>query len=185
MFNEKSYLTQKIKIGIDQDKMAWIGLGSNLGNSSKLLDDALIALKTLTNFPILQSPRYHSPPWGVLDQPVFLNQVIGLIPRMSFTPETLLRALQEIENQHGRQRQKRWGPRTLDLDLLAWGLCQIDSKQLQLPHPRLSERRFVLKPWCDLAPELILPNYSDSLAHLLARCTDQSTLWVAEDKPEQ
>jgi len=185
MFNQ-SYSSSTAQLTTRElEGFAWVGLGGNLGDSVALFDHALQSLATLAQGPLLISARYHSPPWGRADQPVFLNQVAGLVPLDHLTPEGLLRALLKIEAEHGRTRALRWGPRTLDLDLLAWGPHVVKSATLTLPHPLIAERRFVLQPWCELAPDFILPGTAGSLSELLDRCPDPSTLWELEAEKAQ
>lgn len=159
---------------LNTDSLAWVGLGSNLNEPSRMLQGAREALSALSSLPLLVSPLYLTPPWGVRDQPDFLNQVVGLSPLPHLTPEGLLKALLEIELRFERTRERRWGPRTLDLDLLAWGQRERQSASLCLPHPRLKERRFVLAPWCDLAPSLHLPHEERPLSELLRCCPDHA-----------
>jgi 2-amino-4-hydroxy-6-hydroxymethyldihydropteridine diphosphokinase len=103
------------------------------------------------------SRRYRTPAWGVTDQADFINAVAELATTLS--PLDVLAALQATERAHGRDRarEQRWGPRTLDLDLLAMEGVLIDTPALQLPHPRFAERAFVLVPWAEIAPELDVP----------------------------
>ena len=147
--------------------LAYVALGSNLGEPRQQVLDAFIALADLPGTRVLQrSPLYRTPPWGVLDQPPFINAVAELETTLS--PEALLQHLLAIEQRAGRVRAERNGPRTLDLDLLhVDGVCR-DDRPLTLPHPRLAERAFVLLPLADVAPDLRLPGQG-SVAELLAR----------------
>lgn len=136
----------------------WVGLGGNLGEVGAAFDAALRALDALPATRLLRaSRRYRSPPWGIAEQPPFLNAVAEL--ETGLAPEDLLPALLEIERRAGRDRgsERRWGPRTLDLDLLLYGDAAIDRPGLRIPHPRLHERAFVLLPLAELAPELMVP----------------------------
>jgi 2-amino-4-hydroxy-6-hydroxymethyldihydropteridine diphosphokinase len=139
--------------------LAWIGLGANLGRPQRTLETALQALDLVPSARLLQvSPAYWTPPWGVLEQPDFLNAVACLQTDQS--PSALLRILQDIELHLGRVRDKaRWGPREIDLDLLLVDDRTEASEDLTLPHPRLHERAFVLVPLCDLAPGLEVPGH--------------------------
>jgi 2-amino-4-hydroxy-6-hydroxymethyldihydropteridine diphosphokinase len=147
--------------------LAYVALGSNLGDPCQQVLDALAALAELPGTSVLRhSPLYRTPPWGVLDQPPFINAVAELETTLS--PEALLQHLLAIEQRAGRVRGERNGPRTLDLDLLhVDGVCR-DDPPLTLPHPRLAERAFVLLPLADLAPDLHLPGQG-RVAELLAR----------------
>lgn len=146
---------------------AYVALGSNLGDSRRYLADAIEAMAGLSQTRIVGCSRvYRTPPWGVLDQPPFLNAVAGLDTGLS--PGELLDALLGIERAAGRVREgERWGPRTLDLDLLHMEGVRSDDARLTLPHPRIAERAFVLLPLNDLAPGLDIPGQG-RVAELLA-----------------
>lgn len=136
---------------------AYVALGSNLGDSHRILVEAMDALDAWPgNRLVAKSRVYRTPPWGVTDQPDFLNAAVRL--RTSLSPQALLDALMEIERQAGRVRDGvRWGPRTLDLDLLHVEGVVVADDRLCLPHPRIAERAFVLLPLAELAPTLVLP----------------------------
>ncbi|HJW05652.1 MAG TPA: 2-amino-4-hydroxy-6-hydroxymethyldihydropteridine diphosphokinase [Rhodanobacter sp.] len=147
--------------------LAYVALGSNLGNPRQQLLDAMDALAKLPGTRLLQrSPLYRTPPWGVLEQPPFINAAVELDTALS--PHALLEALLAIEQRAGRVRAERNGPRTLDLDLLHVDGVQLADPQLTLPHPRMAERAFVLLPLCDIAPTL-RPYGPATVAELLAR----------------
>lgn len=157
---------------------AWIGLGSNLDEPAKQIRRAADALAALPDSQLLAlSPLYQSRPVGPQDQPDFVNAVAAL--RTTLQPLALLDALQAIEQAHGRVRLRHWGERTLDLDLLLYDTLTLDSPRLTLPHPRLTERDFVLRPLLDLAPALGLPD-GRPLAALLADCPDNALRQLAE-----
>jgi 2-amino-4-hydroxy-6-hydroxymethyldihydropteridine diphosphokinase len=136
---------------------AYVALGSNLGDSQQQLTDAIQALAALPHTRLLaRSHLYRTPPWGVRDQPDFLNAVVVLETPLS--PHDLLDALLDIERAAGRERSgERWGPRTLDLDLLHVAGRTVDDERLTLPHPHIAERAFVLLPLNELAPDLEIP----------------------------
>lgn len=146
--------------------LAWIGLGANLGRPEQTLEQALIALRALPRSRLVAvSPGYWTAPWGQPDQPEFLNAVACL--QTELEAMELLRALLAIETGLGRTREAgRWGPRTLDLDLLLVDDQEIDEAELSLPHPRLHQRAFVLVPLADLAPDLQIPGLG-SVSELL------------------
>ena len=147
--------------------LAYVALGSNLGEPRQQVLDAFAALGELPGTRVLQrSPLYRTPPWGVLDQPPFINAVAELETTLS--PEALLQHLLAIEQRAGRVRAERNGPRTLDLDLLHVEGTRRADPSLTLPHPRLAERAFVLLPLNDVAPDLHLPGQG-RVAELLAR----------------
>lgn len=146
---------------------AYIGLGSNLDLPERQIARAARALQQLPQSKwVALSPLYRSLPWGDPDQADFINAVAAIDTDLD--AQALLQHLLEIELQHGRDRSsgRRNGPRTLDLDLLLHGRAAIDQPGLQLPHPRLQERAFVLMPLADLAPDLDVPGLG-SLRSLL------------------
>jgi 2-amino-4-hydroxy-6-hydroxymethyldihydropteridine diphosphokinase len=136
--------------------IAYVGIGTNLGDRNENVRRALELLVELG--PIRSSTVRETDPVGVTDQPKFLNAVAEL--ETDLPARELLEGLLEIECRLGRDRssEQRWGPRTIDLDLRLYGQETIDEPGLSVPHPRLAERRFVLEPLCELAPDLILPN---------------------------
>ena len=134
----------------------YVALGANLNDPKTQLDNAVIALSNLAQGnSLLVSPYYHSTPMGDVAQPDYINAVASFETRL--TPLALLDALQHIENTQGRVRKERWGPRTLDLDLLLYGNEFIDEPRLKVPHYGMKERSFVLVPLAAIAPDLILP----------------------------
>ncbi len=150
--------------------LAGIGLGANLGDARAALDSAQRALAASPGTTLrAASSIYRSAP---IDSsgPDYLNAVVLLDTRL--TPRALLAELQRIEREHGRERPYRNAPRTLDLDLLFHGTRRIDTAALTLPHPRLHERAFVLRPLAELLPALVIPGCG-SVADLLASVADQ------------
>ncbi|MBV1788919.1 2-amino-4-hydroxy-6-hydroxymethyldihydropteridine diphosphokinase [Marinobacterium sp. D7] len=146
----------------------FIGLGSNLDDPRQQVLRALDELAALDDCRLgLRSSLYRSDPVGPQDQPDFINAVAEL--HTSLDAETLLDRLQMIEQQHRRVRERHWGPRTLDLDLLLYGNASIATERLKVPHPYMSERSFVLWPLAEIAPELRLPD-GTTLEGLLALC---------------
>ncbi|TAL85556.1 MAG: 2-amino-4-hydroxy-6-hydroxymethyldihydropteridine diphosphokinase [Rhodanobacter sp.] len=138
--------------------LAYVALGSNLGDPQRQILDAISALDTLPGTRLLQrSHLYRTPPWGLLEQPPFVNAAVQLDTELP--PHALLEALLEIEARAGRVRAQRNGPRTLDLDLLHVDGVRLDDQRLTLPHPRMAERAFVLLPLNDIAPTLPMPAY--------------------------
>lgn len=136
---------------------AWVALGSNLDVPLQQVKSGLQALAELDGCSLLRaSSLYRSAPWGVTDQPDFVNAVACIETELE--PHALLHALVEIEQSQGRRRDgPRWGPRTLDLDLLVYDQRILDTGDLVLPHPRMAERDFVLAPLAEIAPELEIP----------------------------
>lgn len=142
--------------------LAYIGLGSNqngpLGRATDYLEEALRRLASLEIVSGLRSSRfYQSAPWGKIDQDDFFNAVAEV--RCSASAATLFRAMTDIEQDLGRRREARWGPRLIDLDLLAFDQQVIESQRLTLPHPRMHQRAFVLTPLLELAPGFVIPGH--------------------------
>jgi len=146
---------------------AYVGVGSNLDDPLKQVRQALAELDSIARTRcVLRSSLYRSAPMGPQDQPQYVNAVAGLDTELA--PLDLLHALQAVEERHGRTRSAlRWGPRTLDLDLLMYADRQIESAELTIPHPGLHERPFVLYPLAEIAADLIVPGRG-SLAELVA-----------------
>lgn len=147
---------------------AFVGLGGNIGDVANTLMEAIWAIEALPQTSVRsQSGLYRSPPWGRTDQDPFINAVVELQTRLA--PMVLLDSLIEIEEKFGRVRSadERWGPRTLDLDLLLFGEQTIQSPGLCIPHPHLHERGFVLVPLAQIAPNLDVPGQG-RVADLLA-----------------
>ena len=154
----------------DHPVRAFVGLGSNLDDPLSQLQRAVNALEALDGIRLVQSSAfYRSRPMGPQDQPDFINAVVEIETALS--PDALLDQLHAIEQAQGRVRERHWGPRTLDLDLLLYGDETIDSERLTVPHPGLPERAFVLYPLAELAPALVVPGRGrvDALAARLDR----------------
>ncbi|MFY2764489.1 2-amino-4-hydroxy-6-hydroxymethyldihydropteridine diphosphokinase [Arenimonas sp. MALMAid1274] len=152
---------------------AYVAVGGNDGDVETNLTEALWAVDALPQTTIrAQSAFYRTPAWGRTDQPDFLNAVVELQTRM--TAPVLLESLLAIETRFGRVRsqQDRWGPRTVDLDLLLYGDEVMDEPGLTLPHPRMHERAFVLVPLAEIAPRLVVPGRGDVATLLAAVATD-------------
>lgn len=139
----------------DAGAVAYLGLGSNLGDSRALLVEAVGGLMAAPGVFVTRLSRlYRTSAIGLEDQPDFLNLVVEIVTTVE--PLDLLRITQALENGAGRVRTVRWGPRTLDVDILWYDGIFMDHDRLRLPHPRMEERRFVLEPLADLAPDLVL-----------------------------
>ena len=156
-------------------KTVYIGLGSNLSGSmddpQQQLQNALAEISDHPKIHQLNSSCfYRTSPVGPQNQPEFINAVAQV--KTSLTPLALLDYLQQIENEHGRERKEHWGARTLDLDILIFGQQSIHNTRLIIPHPRIEERAFVLVPLLELKPNFSSAN-GKSTADLLAKCSDQ------------
>ena len=159
---------------------AWLGLGSNLQQPVSQLKDALGRLGQVEGIEILKaSSLYRTPPWGDDQQDDFINAVVLIETNLG--PIPLLHVLQSIENKMGRQRSgRRWGPRLIDIDLLLYGDQQFKSEELELPHPRMHERAFVLLPLCELDKTVAIPGHG--LAHELLQQLDACGIFRLEER---
>ena len=158
--------------------MAFVGLGANLGDPHAALESALAELDRLPHTRLVRrSSFYRSAPVGYADQPDFLNAVAQL--ETGLPAERLLGELQAIEARHGRSRSFANAPRTLDLDLLLYGNVILQTENLQLPHPRMHQRGFVLQPLVEIAPDTVIPGRGVA-SHLLTACEDQSVEKLAD-----
>ncbi len=140
--------------------MACVGLGANLGDAPATVRAAVQALTTLPGCRLLAASRlYRTPAWGNEDQPDFINAAVAL--ETTLPAPALLERLLATEQAFGRVRMagERWGPRTLDLDLLLYAAQVIDLPQLKVPHPHLHERAFALLPLAEVAPEAVIPGH--------------------------
>ena len=148
---------------------ALLALGGNIGDVRATLDRAVATFCDGTEVRLAaRSSDYATPPWGVEDQPPFVNICIAV--ETTLAPEALLARAHAVERRLGRDRQneRRWGPRTVDIDLLAYDEVSADTPELTLPHPRLFERAFVLVPLAEIAPDRVIAGQrvGDALAHV-------------------
>jgi 2-amino-4-hydroxy-6-hydroxymethyldihydropteridine diphosphokinase len=150
---------------------AFIGLGSNVGERQKYLNDAAAALKSVpeTKF-VWASPVYESDPYGNPDQAKFLNAVVEI--ETALEPASLLPHLKSIEQKLGRTHQEHWGPREIDLDILLYDGLVFSDETVQVPHPDMVNRRFVLFPLKEIAPDLVHPVNGMTMSELLSACSD-------------
>ena len=157
--------------------IAFIPLGSNLGDPERKVREAIAALAELPQSRLVSaSSLYRSAPVGHADQPDFINAVAQLAT--SLAPQALLAALLALEQQSGRERSFRNAPRTLDLDLLLYDAQHIAEPGLTVPHPRMHQRAFVLAPLLEIAPDCVIPGAGPA-ADWLARCRDQTIARIA------
>jgi len=144
-------------------KLVYLSLGSNLGDRAANLNDAIARLKKIGDI-VAASSSYETEPVEVTAQPWFLNCVVAL--ETEKMPKQLLTAILDIEQQMGRRRSQQKGPRIIDIDILLFGSSVVDTKNLTIPHPALDERRFVLEPLAEIAPDLRHPVLKRSMREL-------------------
>lgn len=149
----------------------FLALGSNLGDRERYLTDAIDSLRRRGIEVEEQSPVYETKAVGYADQPDFLNMVVRI--RTELAPVDLLAGILKIEQEHGRVRLEKWGPRTLDLDILFYDRLVINVPDLIIPHPRMQERAFVLFPLRDLAPDFVHPVLGLTVAEMAEHVAGQ------------
>jgi 2-amino-4-hydroxy-6-hydroxymethyldihydropteridine diphosphokinase len=162
----------------DREPVAFIALGSNLGDSAHIVPGAISQLGSLSDAQLLISSLWSSTPVDCPPgSPMFVNAVVGLQTQPGETPESLLAKLQALEREFGRKPKEVLNEaRPLDLDLICFGAERRNREQLVLPHPRAHLRRFVLEPLCEIAPDLVLPGQSKTVRELLADLRTEEAL---------
>ncbi|MBI4684479.1 MAG: 2-amino-4-hydroxy-6-hydroxymethyldihydropteridine diphosphokinase [Nitrospirae bacterium] len=145
--------------------IAYIGIGSNLGNREENCNNAINLLKENGIVIKKQSSMHETAPWGIKDQPKFMNMAIEI--ETDKTPEELLNVLKYIEKTMGREDAQRWGPRIIDLDILFYDDVILKTQELEIPHSHMHEREFVLKPLCEIAPDLRHPVTGKTIRKML------------------
>lgn len=151
-------------------------LGSNQGERHLFLGDAILSINRQVGIVVNASDIYETAAWGNTQQADFLN--IACLVHTELSPFEVLAETQAIEQILGRQREEHWGPRTIDIDLIFYNDDVIRESQLEIPHPFLAERRFVLQPLADLAPNWQHPVLRKNVAQLLVECEDEGEVWV-------
>ena len=148
--------------------VAFVGLGSNLGEPAAQVERAIEALRRLPHSSMTKrSSLYRTAPWGGIEQPDFVNGVVAI--ETTLTAQALMEELLAIERRLGRRRDvERYGPRMIDLDLLLYDDAVIDEPQLRVPHPHMHERAFVLVPLAEIAPDVAIPGQGSVVAALAA-----------------
>jgi 2-amino-4-hydroxy-6-hydroxymethyldihydropteridine diphosphokinase len=150
--------------------VAYLLLGSNIGDRAALLQQAQAELAATAGIIEAASAFYETAAWGLEDQPAFLNQVLAV--RTALAAPALLAACLATEQHAGRERRQRWAARTLDVDILLYGDAIIQTPTLTVPHPALPGRRFALTPLAEIAPQLVHPQLRQTVSELLVSCPD-------------
>jgi 2-amino-4-hydroxy-6-hydroxymethyldihydropteridine diphosphokinase len=158
-------------------KTAFLGLGSNVGDREANLRDAVERLASEEIRVLRRSSVYETAPQEILDQPWFLNAVVEV--ETSMFPLQLLARIREIERQMGRRRVTAKGPRNIDIDILFYGRSVIATAELEVPHPRIAQRRFVLEPMAEIAPEFRHPVTGRTAMEMLAAVEPQGVRRLA------
>jgi 2-amino-4-hydroxy-6-hydroxymethyldihydropteridine diphosphokinase len=157
----------------------YLALGTNLEKRSSNLVTACNELKKFVTIKRI-SHIYETPPWGITDQPKFLNQVLEVTTDLS--PQELLTAAKEIEARMGRVPGEKYGPRLIDIDILIYGCHEVSSPNLTIPHPRMAERAFVLVPLNELVPDLVPPGERQLSIHELLDLVDSKGITVYRER---
>jgi len=160
----------------------FILLGTNLGDREVNLKLATELIEKQIGSILLKSKIYETEPWGVIDQPNFLNQVLKI--KTNLTPEKCLNNCLSIEDEIGRKRLRKWGERLIDIDLLFYNDLKINTLDLILPHPRLHERNFTLVPMEEIAADFVHPILKKSMFELLDICRDDQSVFEFSSNSE-
>ncbi|MBK9183919.1 MAG: 2-amino-4-hydroxy-6-hydroxymethyldihydropteridine diphosphokinase [Ignavibacteria bacterium] len=155
-----------------------LSLGSNIGNSREMVRAAMTEIERTILSDTLRSQMWLTDPVGYTDQPPFINAAI--VGSSDLSAQEIHDRCKNIENQLGRQQRERWREREIDIDVILVGDVIVDDGHLQIPHARMEERRFVLAPCQEIAPEMVSPRTGMSIGELLNVCPDTSSVAIAE-----
>jgi 2-amino-4-hydroxy-6-hydroxymethyldihydropteridine diphosphokinase len=153
-----------------------LSLGSNLGNRYTYLLQAIVSIDTLFDTKSTVAPFYETPPWGDVHQSRFINTAVSLYTEIPAA--NCLTLLQYIEDSIGRTKTRKWGPRCIDIDIIFYGDDSLELEDLNIPHLKMHERAFVLKPITDLSPNFIHPTLNKKMNQLLSEIEDDTILFT-------
>ena len=154
-----------------QTHIVFLGIGSNLGNRKAQLEQAIEGIGSTLGELENISGVYETAAWGITDQAAFLNQAIQITTQL--LPQKLMQTILRLEAEMGRKRGIKWGPRTIDIDILFYANEIIHTAELQIPHPQLHLRNFVLVPLAEIAPTFVHPLFKKTIKQLLLECPDK------------
>lgn len=158
-------------MSVADSRRVYLGLGSNIGDRDEALREAVRRIDQIAGTDVLRSSSvYETEPWGGIPQDAYLNAAVEI--RTVLQTEALLNALLEIESSMGRERDQKYGPRRIDIDILFFGDLVLEHVRLNVPHARIAERNFVLVPLEELDPDLLHPVLQRTIAELRVQCTD-------------
>lgn len=152
----------------------YLALGTNVGNKEENLKEAIKRLSEGGIEVVGESPIYKTPPYGPVEQDWFLNQVVEV--QTELDADELFEAMQIIEKEMGREKEVRWGPRLIDLDIIFYNDLVLHEKNLTIPHADMQNRKFVLQPMCDLNPKFLHPVFEKRMEELLENCNDEGVI---------
>lgn len=155
-----------------------LSLGSNIGNSREMVRSAMTEIERTILFDTLRSHLWLTDPVGYTDQPPFINAAI--VGSCDLSAQEIHDRCKDIENRLGRQQRERWREREIDIDVILVGDVIVDDGDLHIPHARMEERRFVLAPCQEIAPEMVSPRTGKTIEELLNVCPDTSSVAIAE-----
>lgn len=155
-------------------------LGSNKSDRVSYIQKAIALIQKHICKVLQKSMLYETEPWGLADQEDFINQTI--IVESNLSAEQLIIKTKAIEEEIGREKTEKWGPRNIDIDILLYGNKKVEKKDLIIPHPKITERNFVLIPLMELLPDLILPGFEYSVEELYEQCQDSCEVRIYEEE---
>ncbi len=156
----------------------FLHLGTNQNDRLINLENAFSEIEKKIGLIDRRSGIYETEPWGLANQEMFLNIVIEVKTKLN--PDDLLIGIKIIENEMGRVKAEKWGPRKIDIDILSYGDLIVDKENLKIPHPQIQNRNFVLIPFMELEPDLVLPGYENSIEELFEQSKDECEVYIFE-----